>query len=102
LRILFEQGTLVPLRRYLLAHTVATAFEMGWAEFSNGNLLFAAEAQFELLVTTDQNLSYQQNLGNRMLAIRLVEISFFGPCRNIFDRFKRKKVDGFERTVDTG
>ena len=52
----FRSGTPVPLRRYLLAHTVATAFEMGWAEFSNGNLLFEAEAQFDVLVTTDQNL----------------------------------------------
>jgi hypothetical protein len=55
--------------RYLLSHTVATAFEMGWAEFSNANLLFEAEAQFDVLVTTDQNLRYQQNLENRRLAI---------------------------------
>jgi hypothetical protein len=34
------------LRRYLLGHTVATAFEMGWAEFGNGDLLLGAEAQF--------------------------------------------------------
>jgi hypothetical protein len=69
LRILFDQGTPAPLRRYLLAHTVATAFEMGWAEFSNGKLLFEADTQFDVLVTTDQNLRYQQNLANRRLAI---------------------------------
>ena len=57
------------MRRYLLGHTVATAFEMGWAEFGNGDLLLGAEAQFNVLVTTDQNLRYQQNLGNRRLAI---------------------------------
>jgi len=65
LRILFDQGTPVPLRRYLLGHTVATAFEMGWAEFGNGDLLLEAEAQFNALVTTDQNLRYQQNSERR-------------------------------------
>ena len=34
----------------------------GWAEFGNGDLLLEAEAQFNALVTTDQNLRYQQNL----------------------------------------
>jgi hypothetical protein len=43
-------------------HTITTAFEMGWAEFGNGDLLLEAEAQFNALVTTDQNLRYQQNL----------------------------------------
>ena len=69
MRILFDQGTPVPLRRFLPGHTVATAFEMGWAEFGNGELLLEAEAQFNALVTTDQNLRYQQNLANRRLAI---------------------------------
>jgi hypothetical protein len=69
LRILFDQGTPVPLRRYLPGHTIATAFEMGWAEFGNGDLLLEAEAQFNAMVTTDQNLRYQQNLANRRLAI---------------------------------
>jgi hypothetical protein len=72
LRILFDQGTPVPLRQYLPGHTVATAFEMGWAEFANGDLLLEAEKQFEALVTTDQNLRYQQNLANRRLAILIL------------------------------
>jgi len=55
LRILFDQGAPVPLRQYLPGHTIATAFEMGWAEFGNGDLLLEAEAQFDALVTTDQN-----------------------------------------------
>jgi hypothetical protein len=42
---------------------------MAWAEFSNGDLLLEAEAQFDALVTTDQNLRYQQNLAKRSLAI---------------------------------
>ncbi len=59
------------MRRHLPGHTITTAFKMGWAEFSNGDLLHEAEAQFDELVTTDQNLRYQQNLANRSLAILL-------------------------------
>jgi hypothetical protein len=56
MRILFDQGTPVPLRQTLTAHKVSTAFEMGWAKLDNGELLRAAEGQFDLFVTTDQNL----------------------------------------------
>ncbi len=72
LRILFDQGTPVPLRQALKAHVVSTTYEMGWASLSNGDLLDAAEAQFDVLVTTDQNLRYQQNLAGRRLAILIL------------------------------
>jgi hypothetical protein len=68
-RVLFDQGTPVPLRQSLTAHVVATAYEMGWSALSNGDLLDAAEAQFDAFVTTDQNLRHQQNLAGRRLAI---------------------------------
>jgi len=67
--VLFDQGTPVPLRRVLSAHTVSTAFEMGWAQLSNGELLNAAEAVVDVLVTTDQNIRHQQALSRRRLAI---------------------------------
>jgi len=70
MKILFDQGTPVPLRRHLPGHSVMTAFEQGWGSLANGELLDAAErAGFELLVTTDQNLQYQQNLTARRIAI---------------------------------
>lgn len=69
MRILFDQGTPLPLRRFLTSHQVATTFEKGWAELANGDLLRVAEADFDLLITTDQNLRYQQNLAGRKLAI---------------------------------
>ena len=60
MRVLFDQGTPVPLRRYLALHAVATVFEKGWSTLQNGELLSTAEAEgFEVLVTTDQNLKYQ-------------------------------------------
>ena len=67
--MLFDQGTPVPLRRALSGHTISTAFEMGWAEVDNGDLLNAVEGAFDTLITTDQNLRYQQNLTGRRLAI---------------------------------
>lgn len=57
------------MRQELAGHSVSTAYEMGWAALKNGELLKAAEAAFEALVTTDQNLRYQQNLAGRRLAI---------------------------------
>jgi len=68
-RVLFDQGTPAPLRRALAAHVISTAYEMGWSALSNGDLLDAAEAQFDAFVTTDQNLRYQHNLSGRRLAI---------------------------------
>ncbi len=70
MRILFDQGTPVPLRRHLPEHSVATAFEQGWSDLANGKLLDTAEQSgFELLVTTDSNLQYQQNLTERRISI---------------------------------
>ena len=69
MKILFDQGTPVPLREHLRDHTVATAFELGWSMLKNGELLTAAEHSFDLLITTDQQIRYQQNLAGRKLAI---------------------------------
>jgi len=69
MRILFDQGTPAPLRRSLASHEVSTAFELGWSNLENGDLLRAAEGRFDVFVTTDQNLRYQQNLTGRQLAI---------------------------------
>ena len=70
MRVLFDQGTPVPLRKHLTNHHVSTAFELGWASLENGELLQQAESEgFEVLVTTDQNLKYQQNLSSRIIGI---------------------------------
>jgi hypothetical protein len=70
MKILFDQGTPVPLRRHLRGHSVTTAYEQGWSNLSNCELLKAAEeAGYQLFVTTDQNLRYQQNLRERQMAI---------------------------------
>ena len=70
MRILSDQATPVPLRSYLSGHNVFTAAQQGWHELRNGDLLKAAEDEgFEVLVTTDKNMQYQQNLSNRKIAV---------------------------------
>ena len=79
MKILFDQGTPVPLRDHLTEHSVATAFELGWSTLSNGELLDRAEEDgYELLITTDQQLRNQQNLSDRQLGI-LVLLSTSWP-----------------------
>jgi hypothetical protein len=69
LKILFDQGTPAPLRHELQGHEISTAYEIGVSDLENGDLLRAAEGKFDLLITTDQSLRYQQNLTGRKLAI---------------------------------
>ena len=72
MKILFDQGTHAPLRHALPGHAVSTAYELGWASLTNGDLLDAAERSFDVLVTTDQSLPFQQNLTGRRLAVLIL------------------------------
>jgi hypothetical protein len=68
--VLFDQGTPRGITRWLLGHTVREAKSQGWDRLTNGELLNAAEqAGFDVLLTTDKNLRYQQNLDGRRIAI---------------------------------
>jgi hypothetical protein len=69
MRILLDHNTPAPLRYWLIGHEVETAYERGWAELSNGELLrMAEEAGFDAMITTDKRIRYQQNLAGRKLA----------------------------------
>ena len=70
MKVLFDQNVPRPLARFLTLHEVSRVAELGWQELTNGDLITAAEARgFEVLVTADKNLRYQQNLAGRKLAI---------------------------------
>ncbi len=70
MRVLLDHSSPAPLSRYLIGHDVTEAFERGWERLKNGDLLTAAEtAGFEILVTSDKNIRYQQNLTGRKIAI---------------------------------
>jgi len=83
MKILFDQGTPAPLRRALKDHLVITAFEQSWSNLQNGDLIQAAEAAgFQVLITTDQNLKYQQNLAGRKLAILVLPSTSWPKIQN--------------------
>lgn len=74
MRILFDHNVPAPLRYWLLGHHVETAYERGWAELTNGELLATAEAAgFDALVTTDKGIRHQQNLVGRKLALIVID-----------------------------
>jgi hypothetical protein len=59
--VLFDQGTPVPIRPFLVGHTVETTAQRGWDKLKNGELLEAAEeAGFEVLVTPDKNIRFSK------------------------------------------
>ncbi len=70
MKILFDHGTPAPLRHAFDVRTWSLPpTRWGWTKLDNGALLNAAETEFDVLITTDQNLQYQQNLPQRTLAI---------------------------------
>ena len=73
MRILFDNNTPRPLRRYLTEHTVDTADEKGWARIRNGDLLDSAESDsYDVLITADQSMRYQQNMASRQVAVMVL------------------------------
>jgi hypothetical protein len=69
-KVLFDHNVPRKLRRFLAGHEVSTASEMGWATLENGQLIATAEdTGFALMVTGDKNISYQQNLSHRRIAL---------------------------------
>ncbi len=67
--VLLDECTPRLLKRLLSGFEIATVQELGWTGITNGAVLRRAEDRFEVLVTTDKNLCYQQNLSGRRLAV---------------------------------
>jgi Domain of unknown function (DUF5615) len=96
MRILFDQGTPVPLRTLLTRHNVSTVYELGWSQLKNGELLQQAEESgYEALVTTDQNLRYQQNLPGRKLAIAILKTTSW-PRIQVHGSHVVARIDGLQ------
>ena len=84
MRVLFDQRTPAPLRQFLKLHDVSTAYDLGWSNLKNGELLDAAEAQgFQVLITTASNLNHQQNLANRTIAIVVLGSTSWPRIKNV-------------------
>ncbi|HWE53627.1 MAG TPA: hypothetical protein VG273_27810 [Bryobacteraceae bacterium] len=87
MRILFDHGTPSGIARSLAGHEVTEAIERGWDRISNGELLTRAEAAgFELLLTTDKKIRYQQNLKERQIALVVLGNSAWRIVRKHLDR----------------
>ena len=75
MRVLFDQATPVPIREFLIGHTVRTAAQEHWDRLKNGDLLNAAEhAGFDVFLTTDKNLRHQQNMVGRTIAVVVISV----------------------------
>ncbi len=69
MRILLDECLPKRLKRDLAGHDARTVPEMGWAGKKNGELLALATSQFDVFLTVDRNLSFQQNLGKVNIAV---------------------------------
>lgn len=70
MKVLIDQNVSARLARLLTGHDATHASSKGWAELTNGDLLTSAESDgFELMITADQNIRYQQNLSGRRIAL---------------------------------
>lgn len=98
MKVLFDQGTPVPLRRFLHPHVVDTADERGWSRLQNGDLLDHAESgQYDALITTDTNLKYQQNLTDRVIRILVLTTTSWPRIRE-----KTEEVRAALENLDQG
>jgi hypothetical protein len=86
-KIPFDANTPAPLSRFLRGHDPVRADELGWQGLENGNLLDAAErAGFDLLLTCDQNIRYQQNLAGRKLALLVLSSNHWPTLKRVAAR----------------
>jgi len=96
MRILLDHNTPAPLRYWLIGHEVDTAYERGWAELTNGDLLKVAEEDgFDVMITTDKSIRYQQNLAGRRLALVVISTNDWTRIR----KWKSVVVDAISEVL---
>ena len=73
-RVLFDENMPHNLRRDLTDFAISTAQEQGWSGIKNGELLARASRSFDVLLTIDQRMQYQQNLAQLAIGIVVIEV----------------------------
>ena len=73
MKVLLDECVDWRLSRDIVGHDVRTARQMGWTAIKNGDLLALTSQQFDVFVTVDQNLSYQQNLSGKSIAVIVLQ-----------------------------
>ena len=87
MRILFDNGTPKPISACLSGHQVTYARKIGWHELGNGELIQRAEeAGYEVVLSTDKNIQYQQNLTGRKIALVVLGNQQWPVVRLYLDR----------------
>lgn len=87
MKILFDNSVPWGISRFLKGHTVYSAKKMGWATLENGHLLTAAEAGgFDVLITSDQNLPYQQSFTTRRIAVLILSTNHWPTIELVVTR----------------
>jgi hypothetical protein len=82
MKILFDNGTPKPIARVLVGHEVTFTRQIGWHELENGELIQMAEdAGYDVLLSTDKNIRYQQNLKGRKIALVILGNSLWPIVR---------------------
>lgn len=81
MKVLVDECVPLKLLRLLSGHEFTTALEQGWGSFKNGRLLALAELAFDLFLSCDRNLEYQQNLKDRKIAILLLSTNHWPTLR---------------------
>lgn len=93
MRVLFDKNVPYGARHFLSNHHVETVDDHGWSRISNGELLKTAEAAgFEVVVTADQNILYQQTLVGRKIALVVLGSNIWPVVRN-HEIVIRERVD---------
>ena len=69
MRVLIDECLPKKLKREMHGHDVMTVQERGWSSKKNGELLRLLQGEFDVFLTADQNLTYQQNLSNTSVAV---------------------------------
>ena len=73
MKVLLDECVPWPMHKFLVGHECKTAQQCGWGGITNGDLLRKADGQFDVFITSDQNIRYQQNFAQRLIPI--VELS---------------------------
>lgn len=83
MKVLFDHGIPAPLRNHLSQFEIDRSAEKGWETYENGELIRNAEAEgYDVILTTDQGMQYQQNLKNRNLAIVILQSTAWPKIRD--------------------
>jgi hypothetical protein len=80
-RILIDECVPRPIIKFLPGHIAQTAQEIGWGAYKNGKLLRLAENEYDLFITADKNIRYQQNLTDRKIAILVLSTNYWETIR---------------------